>query len=139
MSKLSSVRVRIAPSPTGMPHVGLFHTFLVNWLYARHSGGQFVVRIEDTDVARRVDGAEEALLEAIRWLGLDWDEGPIVGGPHAPYVQSERLELYAAKAEALVASGYAYKCYCSPERLADLRAEQERRKVPPGYDRHCRD
>src|SRR4051812_30067 len=139
MSKLSSVRVRIAPSPTGMPHVGLFHTFLVNWLYARHSGGQFVVRIEDTDVARRVDGAVEALLEAIRWLGLDWDEGPLVGGPFAPYVQSERLELYATHARQLVAAGRAYYCYCSQERLTELREDQERRRVPPGYDRRCRE
>src|SRR4051812_29717701 len=139
MSKLSSVRVRIAPSPTGMPHVGLFHTFLVNWLYARHSGGQFVVRIEDTDVARRVDGAVEALLEAIRWLGLDWDEGPLVGGPFAPYVQSERLERYATHARQLVAAGRAYYCYCSQERLTELREDQERRRVPPGYDRRCRE
>jgi glutamyl-tRNA synthetase len=138
MSKLSNVRVRIAPSPTGMPHVGLFHTFLDNWLFARHHGGQFVVRIEDTDVARRVEGAVEALLEAIRWLGLDWDEGPLVGGPFAPYVQSERLELYAAHARQLVEAGCAYYCYCSPERLTELREDQERRKVPPGYDRRCR-
>jgi glutamyl-tRNA synthetase len=122
-----------------MPHVGLFHTFLYNWLYTRHHGGRFIVRIEDTDVARRVEGAVEALLEAVRWLGLDWDEGPGIGGPYGPYVQSERLPLYREHAERLVAAGKAYLCYCSPERLADLRADQERRKVPPGYDRHCRD
>jgi glutamyl-tRNA synthetase len=121
-----------------MPHVGLFHTFLFNWLYARHAGGTFVVRIEDTDAARRVEGAVEALLDAIRWLGLNWDEGPGVGGPHAPYVQSERLTLYQEHAERLVREGKAYYCYCSPERLEALRADQERRKVPPGYDRHCR-
>jgi glutamyl-tRNA synthetase len=122
-----------------MPHVGLFHTFLFNWLYARHEGGTFIVRIEDTDTARRVEGAVEALLDAIRWLGLNWDEGPGVGGPHAPYVQSERLPLYREHAERLVREGKAYYCYCSPDRLAELRADQERRKVPPGYDRHCRD
>jgi glutamyl-tRNA synthetase len=121
-----------------MPHVGLFHTFLYNWLYARHTGGQFVVRIEDTDRARLVEGAVEALLEAIRWLGLDWDEGPITGGPYGPYIQSERLPLYREHAEQLVARGHAYYCYCTPERLAALREEQEKAKVPPGYDRHCR-
>ena len=138
MASRSKIRVRIAPSPTGMPHVGLFHTFLYNWLYARHHGGTFIIRIEDTDVARRVEGAVEALLEAIRWLGLDWDEGPEVGGPYGPYVQSERLPLYAEHARQLVANGQAYYCYSSPERLAALRAEQERRKLPPGYDRRCR-
>jgi glutamyl-tRNA synthetase len=134
----NNVRVRIAPSPTGMPHVGLFHTFLYNWLFARHHHGKFIVRIEDTDVARRVEGAVEALLEAIRWLGLDWNEGPEVGGPYGPYVQSERLPIYQEHAQQLIAQGHAYECYCSPERLTDLRAEQERQKVPPGYDRHCR-
>ncbi len=136
---ISDVRVRIAPSPTGMPHVGLFHTFLYNWLFARHYGGKFVVRIEDTDVARLVDGAVEALLEALRWLGLEWDEGPEVGGPYGPYVQSERLPLYREHAERLIAEGRAYLCYCSPEQLAELRADQERRRVPPGYDRRCRE
>ena len=135
----SRIRVRIAPSPTGMAHVGLFHTFLYNWLFARHHHGKFIVRIEDTDVARRVEGAVEALLEAIRWLGLDWDEGPEVGGPYGPYVQSERLPVYQEHAQRLVAEGKAYYCYCSPERLSELRAEQERRKAPPGYDRRCRE
>jgi glutamyl-tRNA synthetase len=121
-----------------MPHVGLFHTFLFNWLYARHAGGTFIVRIEDTDRARLVEGAVEALLDAIRWLGLDWDEGPDLGGPHAPYVQSERLPLYQKHAERLVREGKAYYCYCTPERLEEVRADQERRKVPPGYDRRCR-
>ncbi len=138
MANGSSVRVRIAPSPTGMPHVGLFHTFLFNWLYARHAGGTFVVRIEDTDRARLIEGAVDALLDAIRWLGLSWDEGPGVGGPYGPYIQSERLPLYQEHAERLVREGKAYYCYCSPERLEALRADQERRKLPPGYDRHCR-
>jgi len=122
-----------------MPHVGLFHTFLFNWLYARHEGGTFLVRIEDTDRARLIEGAVDALLDAIRWLGLNWDEGPGVGGPYGPYVQSERLPLYQEHAERLVREGRAYYCYCSSERLEELRADQERRKVPPGYDRHCRD
>src|SRR4051794_1091527 len=139
MANGSNVRVRIAPSPTGMPHVGLFHTFLFNWLYARHEGGTFLVRIEDTDRARLIEGAVDALLDAIRWLGLNWDEGPGVGGPYGPYVQSERLPLYQEHAERLVREGRAYYCYCSSERLEELRADQERRKVPPGYDRHCRD
>ncbi|HLH27030.1 MAG TPA: glutamate--tRNA ligase [Chloroflexota bacterium] len=138
MANGSSVRVRIAPSPTGMPHVGLFHTFLFNWLYARHENGTFIVRIEDTDTARRVEGAVEALLDAIRWLGLSWDEGPGMDGPYGPYVQSERLPLYQEHAERLVREGKAYYCYCTPERLEELRADQERRKVPPGYDRRCR-
>src|SRR5262245_11893649 len=138
MAEPRRVRARIAPSPTGMPHVGLFHTFLYNWLFARHHDGQFIVRIEDTDMARRVEGAVEALLEAIEWLGLDWDEGPGVGGPFEPYIQSERLKLYQQYAQQLVAEGRGYYCYCSPDRLAALRAEQERRRVPPGYDRTCR-
>src|SRR5262249_61603740 len=126
MSEPRLTRVRIAPSPTGMPHVGLFHTFLDNWLFTRHHGGRFVVRIEDTDVARRVEGAVEALLEAIRWLGLDWDEGPLVGGPYAPYVQSERLGLVAAHARQLIAAGRAYYCYFNPEAVTALADDPER-------------
>ena len=132
------VRVRYAPSPTGFPHVGNIRTALFNWLFARHHGGSFIVRIEDTDVARRVDGAEEAIMDGLRWLGLDWDEGPEVGGKYGPYLQSQRLELYKEAAERLVAQGDAYYCYCSSERLKEMRAEQVRRKQPPGYDRHCR-
>ena len=131
MSKDKSIRVRYAPSPTGFPHVGNIRTALFNWLFARHCGGSFIVRIEDTDVARRVEGAVEAILDGLRWLGLDWDEGP--------YFQSQRLELYREAAERLVSQGDAYYCYCSPQRLEEMRAEQARRKQPPGYDRHCRD
>lgn len=134
-----TVRVRIAPSPTGMPHVGGFRTFLFNWLFARQQEGQFLIRIEDTDQARKVEGAVEALLDAFRWLGLDWDEGPEVGGPHAPYVQSERLPIYHQYVDQLLAEGKAYRCYCSSARLAALRSEQQSRKEPPGYDRLCRD
>jgi glutamyl-tRNA synthetase len=133
------VRVRFAPSPTGYPHVGNIRTALFNWLFARHYGGKFIVRIEDTDVARRVEGAEKGILDSLRWLELYWDEGPDVGGDYGPYYQSQRLELYQAAAEKLVAQGDAYYCYCSPERLEAMRAEQVKRKQPPGYDRHCRD
>ncbi len=134
-----SVRVRYAPSPTGYPHVGNIRTALFNWLFARRYGGSFIVRIEDTDVARTVEGALEAILDGLRWLGLDWDEGPEVGGKYGPYFQSQRLDRYREAAEGLVAQGYAYYCYCSPERLEAMRAEQARLKQPPGYDRHCRD
>jgi len=133
-----AVRVRIAPSPTGLPHIGTFRTFLFNWLFARKHGGKFVIRIEDTDRERLVPGAEEALLDAVEWFGLDWDEGPRRGGPYGPYVQSERLPIYHEHVERLVAEGKAYRCYCSPERLDALRREQQARKEPPGYDRLCR-
>jgi len=133
-----SVRVRFAPSPTGYPHVGNIRTALFAWLFARHHGGSFIIRIEDTDVARRVEGAVEAILGGLRWLGLDWDEGPEVGGNYGPYFQSQRRELYRQAAERLVSQGDAYYCYCSPQRLEEMRAEQTRRKQPPGYDRHCR-
>jgi len=133
-----SVRVRFAPSPTGMPHVGNIRTALFNWLFARHHGGSFIVRIEDTDVARTVKGAVEAILDSLRWLGLDWNEGPEVGGDYGPYLQSQRLEIYRAAAERLVKQGHAYLCYCSSERLEEMRKEQVRRKQPPGYDRRCR-
>ncbi len=133
------VRVRFAPSPTGYPHVGNIRTALFNWLFARHYGGKFIVRIEDTDIARRVEGAEKGILDSLRWLELYWDEGPDVGGDYGPYYQSQRLKLYQAAAEKLVAQGDAYYCYCSPERLEAMRAEQVKRKQPPGYDRHCRE
>ena len=134
----NSVRTRFAPSPTGYPHVGNIRTALFAWLFARHYGGSFVVRIEDTDVARKVEGAVEVILDSLRWLGLDWDEGPEVGGKYGPYFQSQRLDIYRELAERLVSQGDAYHCYCSPQRLKEMRAEQVRRKQPPGYDRHCR-
>jgi glutamyl-tRNA synthetase len=134
----NAVRVRFAPSPTGLPHVGNIRTALFNWLFARHSKGQFIVRIEDTDVARWVKGAIEAILESLHWLELDWDEGPEVGGEYGPYFQSQRLDIYRVIAQQLVKQDDAYLCYCSPERLEQMRAEQMRRKVPPGYDRRCR-
>jgi glutamyl-tRNA synthetase len=133
------VRVRFAPSPTGKVHAGNIHTAIFDYLLARHTGGTFILRIEDTDVERKEEGAVEHMMEALKWLGLDWDEGPGVGGPYAPYFQSQRLHLYKAAAEKLVAQGNAYYCYCSPERLEAMRKEQEARKQPPGYDRLCRD
>ena len=124
------VRVRFAPSPTGYPHLGNIRTALFNWLFARHNNGSFILRIEDTDVARRVEGAVDTILDSLRWLGLDWDEGP--------YFQSERLEMYREAADQLVREELAYLCYCSPQRLEAMRQEQTKRKQPPGYDRRCR-
>ena len=134
-----SVRTRFAPSPTGFPHVGNIRTALFAWLFARHHGGSFIVRIEDTDVTRRVEGAVEAILDSLRWLGLDWDEGPEVGGNYGPYFQSQRLDKYHEIAQQLISQGDAYYCYCSPQRLKEMRAEQVRLKQPPGYDRRCRE
>ena len=135
-----NVRVRYAPSPTGYPHIGNIRTALFNWLFARHTGGKFIVRIEDTDQSRKVEGAVEQILESLRWLGLDWDEGPEVGGVCGPYFQSERLDLYKRYAEKLMDSGHAYRCYCSSERLAQMRTEMaERKESVRTYDRHCRD
>ena len=132
------IRVRFAPSPTGSPHVGTVHTALFNWLFARHEGGTFILRIEDTDIEREIEGAVAEMVAGLRWLGLDWDEGPEVGGPYAPYTQSQRLPLYHGAARRLIDSGLAYYCYCSEERLEALRLAQERAHLPTGYDRHCR-
>jgi glutamyl-tRNA synthetase len=118
--------------------VGNIRTALFNWLFARHSGGTFIVRIEDTDALRKVDGAVESILDSLHWLGLDWDEGPEAGGSYGPYFQSERLETYQKASRHLVEEGYAYPCYCSPQRLQEMRREQMRRKQPPRYDRRCR-
>lgn len=133
------VRVRFAPSPTGRPQVGNIRTAMFDWLLARHTGGTFILRIEDTDVTRKVEGALEAIMDGLRWLGLDWDEGPDIGGDCGPYFQSQRLELYKNAAERLVEQGDAYYCYCSSERLEEMRKEQVARKQPTGYDRRCRD
>ncbi|MCH8008139.1 MAG: glutamate--tRNA ligase [Chloroflexi bacterium] len=134
-----TVRVRFAPSPTGLPHVGGARTALFNWLLARSTGGQFILRIEDTDQARLVPEAVGAIEESLRWLGLDWDEGPDIGGPYGPYTQSERLEHYQTYARQLVEDGAAYECFCSSERLTELRTEQQKNKQPPRYDNNCRD
>jgi glutamyl-tRNA synthetase len=127
----SSIRLRFAPSPTGYPHLGNIRTALFNWLFARHHGGKFVLRIEDTDIARKVEGAVDGILNSLRWLGLDWDEGP--------YFQSQRLSFYHETAGRLLKENHAYLCYCSPERLEAMRQEQAKRKQPPKYDRRCRD
>src|SRR5579864_8889096 len=135
--KTERVRVRIAPSPTGDPHVGTAYVALFNAAFARQRGGQFVLRVEDTDRGRYVANSEQQIFDTLRWLGLDWDEGPDKGGPYGPYRQSERLPLYKAAAEKLLAQGDAYYCWCSPERLQEMRADQTARKVAPGYDRLC--
>ncbi|GAB4570762.1 MAG: glutamate--tRNA ligase [Anaerolineae bacterium] len=128
------VRVRFAPSPTGPLHIGGVRTALFNWLFARHHGGTFILRIEDTDRSRYVPGSVELITEGLRWLGLNWDEGPEVGGDYGPYFQSERTALYREWADWLVENGYAYRCYCTPERLETIRKQG----VVQGYDRHCR-
>lgn len=131
-------RLRVAPSPTGDPHVGTAYMSLFNKAYAEATGGKFVLRIEDTDRARYVADSEQQIFDTLRWLGLSWDEGPDVGGPYAPYRQSERLDTYRPFVEQLLASGHAYYCWCSPERLAQLRAEQQAAKASvTGYDRLC--
>jgi glutamyl-tRNA synthetase len=132
-----TVRLRVAPSPTGDPHVGTAYMSLFNLAFARHEGGAFILRIEDTDRARFQADSEQQVYDTLRWLGLDWDEGPDIGGPHAPYRQSERLESYRPVAEALLASGHAYHCWCTPERLAEMREAQQKAKQPTGYDRLC--
>ncbi|NLT74385.1 MAG: glutamate--tRNA ligase [Chloroflexi bacterium] len=134
-----SVRVRFAPSPTGFFHLGGARTALFDWLFARHHGGKFILRIEDTDRGRYHPDALPDLLGSLRWLGLQWDEGPDVGGSYGPYFQSDRAPLYQEHAERLIEEGKAYRCYCSPERLAAMREEQRATGRKPGYDGHCRE
>jgi nondiscriminating glutamyl-tRNA synthetase len=133
-----SVRVRFAPSPTGTLHVGGARTALYNYLFARVHQGTFVLRIEDTDAARSTDESVRAIVEGLRWLGLSWDEGPEVGGAHGPYFQSQRRELHAHHAHALVAAAHAYPCYCTAEELETRREQQVARGEPPRYDGRCR-
>ena len=130
-------RVRFAPSPTGDLHVGGARTALFNWLYARRRGGTFVLRIEDTDLARSSDDMVTGILDGLRWLGIDWDEGPGVGGPHEPYFQSQRLDRHRAAARRLVAAGLAYPCFCAPARLREERERAEARGEAWQYDRTC--
>ncbi len=132
-----TVRLRVAPSPTGDPHVGTAYMSLFNLAFARRLGGAFVLRIEDTDRARFQEDSEQQVYDTLRWLGLDWDEGPDKGGPFAPYRQSERLATYRPFADQLLADGHAYLCWCSQERLQAMREEQQRAKRPTGYDRLC--
>jgi len=133
------VRVRIAPSPTGDPHVGTAYIALFNHVFARKHGGQFILRIEDTDRTRSTVESEQAILRALRWIGLNWDEGPDVGGPYGPYRQSERAAIYREHAQDLLHRGEAYRCFCPPERLEKLREMARLTKGPGGYDRRCRD
>ncbi len=137
MSEPGRVRVRFAPSPTGYLHVGGLRTALYNYLYARGHGGAFVLRIEDTDRSRYVEGAVDKLIDTLEWAGLGYDEGPRKGGPFAPYVQSERLDAYSSAVDDLLRRGEAYRCFCTPARLAEMRKEQERLRLPPKYDRRC--
>lgn len=130
-------RVRFAPSPTGPTHLGSGRTALYNYLLARQTGGQFILRIEDTDRERYDPNSEKELIDSLHWLGLQWEEGPEVGGPHAPYYQSKRKEIYLEYAQRLIESGHAYYCFCSPERLDQMRQEQQRRGDPPHYDGTC--
>ena len=132
-----AVRVRFAPSPTGHLHVGGARTAIYNWLFARHHGGKFILRIEDTDEARSTRESEEMVLSDLRWLGLDWDEGPDNGGPHAPYRQSERREIYLKAAAGLLESGHAYRCFCPEELLEEKRRAAEAEGRPPHYDLTC--
>ncbi len=135
----SNVRVRFAPSPTGKLHIGGARTAIYNWAFARANGGTFILRIDDTDPTRSTAENTQVILRAIRWLGLDWDEGPEVGGDFGPYAQTERLDLYREAAERLLAEGKAYPCFCTPEQLdADRKAAQERKDPFQGYQRRCR-
>lgn len=139
MASASPVRVRFCPSPTGNPHVGLVRTALFNWAFARHHGGTLVFRIEDTDAARDSEESYNQLLDSMRWLGFDWDEGPEVGGPHAPYRQSQRMDIYRDTAAKLLDAGRAYHCYCSTEELDARREAARAAGKPSGYDGHCRE
>ena len=138
MTKGNPARVRFAPSPTGRFHIGSARTALYDFLLARQSEGQFILRIEDTDRNRFDPQAEKEYYEALRWLGLKWDEGPDIGGPYSPYRQSERTEIYRQLTEELIAGGQAYYCFCTPERLTQVRQIQQKRKEPTRYDGLCR-
>jgi glutamyl-tRNA synthetase len=134
----ASMRTRFAPAPSGDLHVGNVRTALFSWALARRHGGTFILRVEDTDRSRVSDAAYAAALDVLRWMGVDWDEGPEVGGPYAPYRQSERLQIYADAAARLRKSGAAYPCYCTPEELAERREQARAEGRPPGYDGRCR-
>lgn len=132
------IRVRYAPSPTGYIHIGNLRTALYNYLFARHTGGKFIVRIEDTDQARKVEGAVENLIATLKWAGLDYDEGPEKGGDYGPYYQSERLDIYKTHVDILLQKKKAYYCFCTAERLTALREEQQKQKLnQTKYDKHC--
>lgn len=135
---MTNVRVRFAPSPTGSLHIGGVRTALWDWLYARHTGGKFILRIEDTDKSREVEGGVRTIIDSLKWYGLDYDEGPDIGGAYGPYIQSERLDIYQSHAAQLIASGKAYYAYDTPEELAAFREQQQKRGLPTGYSRRHR-
>ena len=136
-SEMQHIRVRFAPSPTGFLHVGGLRTALYNFLFARKLGGKFILRIEDTDRARYVEGAVDNLIKTLHWAGLDYDEGPGVGGDFGPYIQSERTNIYKEHADHLIEMKSAYRCFCTAERLEQMRKEQQKNKLTPKYDRTC--
>ncbi len=131
---MTTVRTRIAPSPTGDPHVGTAYIALFNYCFAKQHGGEFILRIEDTDQLRSTRESEQQIFDALRWLGIDWSEGPDVGGPHGPYRQSERGEIYQKYCQQLVDMGHAFPCFCTAEELDQMRAEQMARGETPRYD-----
>lgn len=135
---MTDVRVRFAPSPTGALHIGGVRTALWDWLFARHTGGKFILRIEDTDKAREVEGGVQTIIDSLRWYGLDYDEGPDAGGPYGPYIQSQRLDIYQKYADQLIAEGKAYYAYDTPEELAAWREGQQKRGLSTGYSRRHR-
>lgn len=135
---MSEIRVRFAPSPTGELHIGGARTALFNWLFARHNNGKFVLRIEDTDIERSTEESIKNIINTMKWLGIDWDEGPEKGGSFGPYYQSQRTDLYRKAAEELLAKGLAYYCYCTPEELKAMREQARKEGRPPRYDGRCR-
>ena len=139
MSYFKKVRVRIAPSPTGDPHVGTAYVALFNYVFAKKHGGEFLLRIEDTDQVRAKASSEAMIMKSLRWLGIEWDEGPDKGGPSGPYRQSERTAIYREHTELLLKSGHAYRCFCTSERIDGVRAKQREAGVTTAYDRHCRE
>src|SRR5260221_11553150 len=134
---MQKVRTRIAPSPTGIAHIGTAYMALFNYAFAKQHDGEFIIRIEDTDRNRFVEGAEQVIYDALHWLGIPYSEAPDIGGPHAPYRQSERLNEYQVAAKELIAKGHAYYCFCTPQRLEEMRQAQTARKEIPRYDRLC--
>ncbi|MDP6375359.1 MAG: glutamate--tRNA ligase [Pseudomonadales bacterium] len=132
-----TVRTRVAPSPTGDPHVGTAYMALFNWVFAKSQGGSFILRIEDTDAARSTRESEDMIIDSLRWLGIEYDEGPYLGGPHGPYRQSERLKIYAQYAGQLLDDGHAFHCFCTQQRLDEVRAARRAEGLNPGYDGHC--
>lgn len=134
---MNTIRTRIAPSPTGFPHIGTIYQVLIDYAYAKKYHGKFILRIEDTDRNRLVEGAEDVIYDSLSWFGLTPDESPLLGGPFAPYRQSERLPIYAQYAEELLKKGHAYYCFCTRERLEEMRKKQEQDHKPPMYDKHC--